>query len=160
MFSQTVLAGRLGRDPEVRTTSSGKKVATLRICTSSYSKGKEYPEWHTVTAWGDGLVGILEKHVKKGDLILVTGQTSKCIRGPTSGWSDPTSRTRPATNSGRQIWRGRPIVRLARASNARRRPAPSAPARRGASLRDGEHRRAGCRRSLDAHGEAPRSRSR
>ena len=74
MFSQTVLAGRLGRDPEVRTTSGGKKVATLRLCTSSYSKGKEYPEWHTVTAWGDGLVGILEKHVHKGDLILVTGQ--------------------------------------------------------------------------------------
>ena len=74
MFSQTVLAGRLGRHPEVRTTSGGKKVATLRLCTSSYSKGKEHPEWHTVTAWGDGLVGILEKTVRKGDLILVTGQ--------------------------------------------------------------------------------------
>ena len=73
MFSQTVLAGRLGRDPEIRTTSGGKKVATLRVCTSSYSKGKDYPEWHSVTAWGDGLVGILEKHVHKGDLILVTG---------------------------------------------------------------------------------------
>ena len=75
MFSQTVLAGRLGRDPDIRTTSGGKKVATLRLCTSSYAKGKEFPEWHTVTAWGDGLVGILEKHVRKGDLILVTGQT-------------------------------------------------------------------------------------
>ncbi len=74
MFSQSVLAGRLGRDPEVRTTAGGKKVATLRICTSSFSKGKEYPEWHTVTAWGDGLVGVLEKHAHKGDLILVTGQ--------------------------------------------------------------------------------------
>ncbi len=74
MFSQTVLAGRLGRDPEIRATSSGKKVATVRLCTSSYSKGKEYAEWHTVAAWGDGLVAILEKHVRKGDLILVTGQ--------------------------------------------------------------------------------------
>ena len=27
-----------------------------------------------VTAWGDGLVGLLEKHVHKGDLILVTDQ--------------------------------------------------------------------------------------
>lgn len=74
MFNQTVLAGRLGRDPEIRTTTGGKKVATLSLCTSSYSKGKEYSEWHRVTAWGDGLVGLLEKHVRKGDLILVTGQ--------------------------------------------------------------------------------------
>ena len=74
MFSQTVLAGRLGRDPEVRTTQGGKKCATLNLCTSSYSKGKEYAEWHTVVAWGDGLVGIIERKLHKGDLILVSGQ--------------------------------------------------------------------------------------
>jgi single-strand DNA-binding protein len=74
MFSQTVLLGRLGQDPEVRATSGGKKVATLRLCTTSFSKGKEYAEWHTVVAWGDGLVGMIEKRLHKGDAILVTGE--------------------------------------------------------------------------------------
>ena len=27
-----------------------------------------------MSAWSDGLVGLLEKHVRKGDLLLVTGQ--------------------------------------------------------------------------------------
>ena len=74
MFSQTILMGRLGRDPEIRTTNGGKRVATLNLCTSEYSKAKEYAEWHTVVAWGDGLVGVIEKNLHKGDAILVTGQ--------------------------------------------------------------------------------------
>ena len=98
MFSETVLAGRLGRDPEIRTTSGGKKVATLRLCTSSHSKGTEFLEWHTVTAWGDGLVGLLEKHVHKGDRILVTGQnrtastlrTAKTTTPPKWSWARTT----------------------------------------------------------------------
>ena len=73
MFSQTVLAGRLGANPEVRTTNSEKRVVTMRLCTTSYSKGKKYDEWHTVVAWGEGLVGLIEKHLQKGDMILVTG---------------------------------------------------------------------------------------
>ena len=74
MFSQTVLLGRLGNDPEVRTTTGGKRVVTLRLCTTSFRKGKKYDEWHTVVAWGDGLVGLIEKHLHKGDAILVTGE--------------------------------------------------------------------------------------
>ena len=74
MFSQTVLLGRLGADPEVRTTQGNKRVANFRLCTSTFSKGKRYDEWHTVAAWGDGLVGLIEKHLQKGDAILVTGE--------------------------------------------------------------------------------------
>ena len=74
MFSQTVLLGRLGNDPEVRTTNSGKRVVTLRLCTTSFSKGKKFDEWHTVVAWGDSLVAMIEKRLRKGDAILVTGE--------------------------------------------------------------------------------------
>lgn len=74
MFSQTVLLGRLGNDPEIRTTTGGKRVASMRLCTTSFSKGQEYVEWHTVVAWGDGLVGMIEKRLHKGDAILVTGE--------------------------------------------------------------------------------------
>jgi len=74
MFSQTIVAGRLGQDPTIRTTSGGKRVATFSLCTSTYSKKKEYTEWHTIVAWGDGLVKLIEERLHKGDLILVTGQ--------------------------------------------------------------------------------------
>jgi single-strand DNA-binding protein len=74
MFSQTILLGRLGNDPEIRTTNGGKRVVTLRLCTTSFGKGKKYDEWHTVVAWGDGLVGLIEKHLSKGDAVLVTGE--------------------------------------------------------------------------------------
>ena len=74
MYSQTVLAGRLGQDPIVRSTTGSKKVATISIATSQYSKGKEYTEWHTVVAFGDGLVKLIEDRLHKGDMVLVTGQ--------------------------------------------------------------------------------------
>src|ERR1700749_2395403 len=74
MYSQTVLSGRLGADPEVRTVNGGKKVVSFRLATTSYSKGAEYTEWHTVEAWGEGLVDMIEKRLHKGDMILVTGQ--------------------------------------------------------------------------------------
>jgi single-strand DNA-binding protein len=73
MYSLNTLAGRLGADPEVRTTQAGKRVVSFRLCTSSYSNGKNYDEWHTVEAWGDGLIDMVMKRLHKGDLILVTG---------------------------------------------------------------------------------------
>ena len=74
MFSQTVLAGRLGRDPEVRTTSSGKRVLTLRLCTHATVRGRVLTEWHAVTAWSEALIELMVERLHKGDLILVTGQ--------------------------------------------------------------------------------------
>ena len=74
MFSQTVLAGRLGRDPEVRTTSSGKRVLTLRLCTQTTVRGRVLTEWHAVTAWSEALIELMVERLHKGDLILVTGQ--------------------------------------------------------------------------------------
>ena len=77
MFSQTVLAGRLGRDPEVRTTSSGKRVLTLRLCTHATVRGRVLTEWHAVTAWSEARIELMVERLHKGDLILVTGQNRR-----------------------------------------------------------------------------------
>ena len=76
MFNQATLAGRVAADPEIRTTQSGKKVASFRIATSRPKSrdSKEYTEWHNVVAWGEGLSSLLGQYVRKGDLILVTGE--------------------------------------------------------------------------------------
>jgi len=72
MFSQTTLLGRLGANPEIRTTANGKKVATFRLATTEYVKGKTQTEWHTIVCW-EGTAEVAEKHLHKGDLILITG---------------------------------------------------------------------------------------
>lgn len=77
MRNYVELIGRLGNNPEVRTMTNGSKVATFRLATTEVrvknNQRTEYTEWHSIEAFGDGLVGIIEKHVGKGDLILVAG---------------------------------------------------------------------------------------
>jgi len=80
MNNLVMLKGRLGADAEIRTTTSGDRVANLRIVTTDVYKAretgewKERPEWHRVTVWGEGTIKHLEKHGVKGALIDVLGQ--------------------------------------------------------------------------------------
>jgi single-strand DNA-binding protein len=78
-----ILLGRLGKDPVVRRTPSGTPVASYSIATSKHWKDQngvkhEKTEWHSVVSWR-GQAEVVEKYVKKGDLIHVIGnlQTRK-----------------------------------------------------------------------------------
>jgi single-strand DNA-binding protein len=76
--NKVFLVGRLGKDPEIRSTQSSK-VASFSIATSETYKNRagekvEDTEWHNIVAWREGLVGILEKYVKKGDLVYIEGK--------------------------------------------------------------------------------------
>jgi single-strand DNA-binding protein len=52
MFVNRVeLIGNLGRDPEIRHTASGKKIATLNIATSESWKDTQSGEWRERTEW-------------------------------------------------------------------------------------------------------------
>lgn len=71
------IAGNLGADPEVRFTSTGKKVTTLRVATKA-RKGSNHDEtiWWRVTIWGeqyDKFVSFL----KKGSSVMVFGEVQK-----------------------------------------------------------------------------------
>ena len=79
MNNLVMLKGRLGADAEIRTTTGGDRVASLRVVTVDTYKDKggewkERAEWHRVTVWGEGSIKHLEKHGKKGALIDVLGQ--------------------------------------------------------------------------------------
>ena len=79
-LNRVSLIGNLGADPEIRTLTSGKRVANLRVACSETWKDrdsgekKERTEWITCTVWGDGLVGVLEKYARKGSRLLVEGK--------------------------------------------------------------------------------------
>jgi len=78
--NKVILVGNLGADPEVRTLEGGSKVVNLRIATSESWKDKnsgerrERTEWHRVVIWNEGLGGIAEKYLGKGDKVYIEGQ--------------------------------------------------------------------------------------
>ena len=78
--NKVILIGNLGRDPEVRTFGNGGKVANLSLATSESWKDrqsgerKEKTEWHRVAVFGDGLVGVVERYIKKGSKLYIEGK--------------------------------------------------------------------------------------
>jgi single-strand DNA-binding protein len=83
--NKVILVGNAGRDPEVRTMTNGGKVAEIRLATSESWKDKtsgerqEKTEWHSVQVFNEGLIGIIERFVKKGTKLYIEGaiQTRK-----------------------------------------------------------------------------------
>ncbi len=75
-MNQMILMGHLGADPEVRFTSSGQKVTTLRVACNQKRGGKETTIWWRITIWGEHLDKILS-YFKKGSAIIVTGEMLK-----------------------------------------------------------------------------------
>ncbi|MFQ5689303.1 MAG: single-stranded DNA-binding protein [Gemmatimonadota bacterium] len=77
-LNKAILIGNLGADPEVRSTSSGTRVATLSVATSRRwtsrsGEQQEKTEWHRVVCW-DRLGEICERYLKKGDRVYVEGR--------------------------------------------------------------------------------------
>lgn len=79
MLNRVMLIGHIGQDPEIRSTQQGKQVATLSLATSERwtdrqtSEKKERTEWHRIVVWPEGLVGLIERYVRKGSKIYVEG---------------------------------------------------------------------------------------
>ncbi len=75
-MNQLVIMGHLGADPEVKFTSSGQKVTTLRMAENQRRSGKEETIWWRVTIWGEHLDRKIA-HLKKGSAVIVTGEMAK-----------------------------------------------------------------------------------
>ena len=77
-LNRVELIGHLGRDPEIRNTQNGKRVASMSLAVSETWKDKsgqkqEKTEWVPIVIFNDGLVGVVEKYVKKGDKLYIEG---------------------------------------------------------------------------------------
>jgi single-strand DNA-binding protein len=95
--NKVILVGNLGRDPEIRSTQDGTRVANLSVATSeswrdkASGERKERTEWHRVVIFNDKLVEIVEKYLKKGAKVYLEGalQTRK--------WQDKDGQDRYST---------------------------------------------------------------
>ena len=75
--NKAIILGRLGADPEVRSTQSGTSVCTMSIATSEKFKDRdgelqEKTQWHRVIAWGQ-LADVCGQYLRKGREVYVEG---------------------------------------------------------------------------------------
>ena len=95
--NKVILVGNLGRDPEIRTFGNGGKIAKFSMATSeswkdrSTGERREKTEWHNIEVAGDGLVGVVERYVKKGMKLYIEGQLT------TDKWQDNNGNDRYTT---------------------------------------------------------------
>lgn len=85
-LNKVMLIGNLGKDPEVRYTTSGQAVASFNLATSEKFKNKsgeweERTEWHRVTLWGK-LAEIAGEYLAKGKTVYIEGRLQ------TRKWTD------------------------------------------------------------------------
>jgi single-strand DNA-binding protein len=76
--NKVTLIGNLGKDPELRYTSSGVAVATFSMATSESWKDpdgntQERTQWHNIVAWRK-LAEIVGEYLKKGSKIYLQGR--------------------------------------------------------------------------------------
>ncbi len=104
--NKVMLVGNVGKDPEIRSTQDGTRVASFSIATSekwrdkASGERKERTEWHNVVVFNEQLVGVVENYVKKGSKLYVDGalQTRK--------WTDKNGQERYSTEVVLQKFRG------------------------------------------------------
>ena len=66
------IIGRLGQDPEIKHTNSGKVVVNISLATNEKSGDNERTSWHRVTFW-EKKAEVIEKYCRKGSKIRITG---------------------------------------------------------------------------------------
>ncbi len=118
--NKVILIGNLGRDPEIRSTQSGTKIANLSVATSenwrdrASGERKERTEWHRVVVFNERLVDIVEKYLKKGAKVYLEGalQTRK--------WTDNSGQEKYTTEIVLQNYRGELTMLDGRAGVRRR----------------------------------------
>lgn len=92
--NKVILVGRLGQEPDMRSTTNGQQVCSLSIATSETwikdGNKQEKTEWHRVILWGS-LAENARKYLKKGRLVYIEGKLQ------TRFWEDQQGQKRYTT---------------------------------------------------------------
>lgn len=93
--NKAILIGNLGRDPELRYTSTGTAVANFTMATSESFNNKkgereERTEWHRIVCWGR-TAELVAQYLSKGRTVYVEGRIQ------TREWEDREGQKRRTT---------------------------------------------------------------
>jgi single-strand DNA-binding protein len=92
MFQTVILAGNLGRDPEMRYTPSGQAVTSFSVATNrqyTNNNGETIKEtiWFRISVWGK-MAETCNQYLKKGSKVLVEGRlTADAATGGPRIWN-------------------------------------------------------------------------
>lgn len=94
-LNKVILIGNLGKDPELRYTSSGQAVVNFSLATSERWQGKEgdkqeRTEWHRIVVWG-AQGEMCSKYLSKGRQVYLEGRIQ------TRQWEDKDGQSRYTT---------------------------------------------------------------
>ena len=94
-LNKVLIIGRIGRDPEMRYTPSGRPVTTFSVGTTrswntSDGEKRSETEWFNVVAWSN-LAEICKQHLSKDRLVYVEGRLQ------TRHWEDQEGNKHSAT---------------------------------------------------------------
>jgi single-strand DNA-binding protein len=79
-YNRAIVAGHLGRDPEVRRLPDGNPVVNVSIATSESWKDKEtgekreITEWHRIVIFNENAARVVEQYCTKGSYLTVEGK--------------------------------------------------------------------------------------
>ncbi len=95
MVNRVILVGHLGRDPEMRYTSSGTPVTNFSVATNERwnnqnGERQERTEWHKIVTWSK-LAEISNQYLTKGQLVFIEGRIQ------TREWDDRDGNKRRTT---------------------------------------------------------------
>ena len=82
--NKVILVGNLGRDPEIRSTNDGMRIANLNLATSESwrdkmsGERKEKTEWHRIVIFNERLTELAEKY-RQADVRLPRSRDSPKI---------------------------------------------------------------------------------
>jgi single-strand DNA-binding protein len=94
MYQKVIIAGNLGRDPEMRYTPSGQAVTNFSVATNRQytdSNGQQVKEtiWFRVSAWGKQ-AETCNQYLRRGSKVLVEGRLNADLQtGGPRIWGDP-----------------------------------------------------------------------
>ena len=75
MVNKAILVGRIGKDPEARTTPAGKTVCRFSLATDTGFGDKRTTDWHNIVCF-DKQAEFCRNYMRKGSLVYVEGRIS------------------------------------------------------------------------------------
>ena len=94
--NKVIILGRLGQDPEVRTTASGTQVVNLNVATNetgpkdAQGNRQDVTEWHRIVLFGK-TAEIAAQYLSKGSQVYIEGRLQ------TRKWQDQNGQDRYST---------------------------------------------------------------
>lgn len=73
-INKVILVGRLGKDPEGKTTRDGKEYSQFSLATSKRIREEERTQWHNVTVWNEHTAKYVNDFAIKGTTVYVEGE--------------------------------------------------------------------------------------